>query len=507
MMWTWTSRPARWLDCFKLSSFQCPEGFTLRGFLLYATARDGIYNEQMHSHPLTITAALDQLHSGKTTARRLAETCHDRIEELNPRLNAFITVLDVQSALEAQLPATAHPMTSALRGIPIALKDLFDTAGIRTTIGSKFFSDHIPEADAFVVEKLKQAGAIIMGKTNTHEIALGVTGNNPHYGTARNPWDTARIPGGSSSGSAIAVGTGMALGALGTDTGGSIRIPAALCGVVGFKPTFGRVSLRGVFPLSWNLDHVGPLAKSVKDAALMMQVISVYDSEDPASIKMLNGDYLGHLSDEMEGRKIALGVGEYIEGAEPEVVEAVRSAARVFESLGCTVKEVNVDWMRQAALANKTMTQSDGAAVHHDRLEEHPEMFGEDIRRRLKDGAGTTSTEYILARRTQTEARRRCEQFFESYDLLLTPTTPIAAPTVEGHDAVEQAGRLTRFTAPFNLTGLPALSIPCGFTKEGLPIGLQIISRAWADSKVLNAGYEYEQMTEWHLRIPSLAEI
>jgi aspartyl-tRNA(Asn)/glutamyl-tRNA(Gln) amidotransferase subunit A len=454
--------------------------------------------------PLTITTALEALHGGKATAQDLAESCFRQIERLNPKLNAFITVLDVQSALEAQLPATVHPLTSALRGIPIAVKDLFETEGIRTTIGSLFFSDYIPEADAFVVEKIKQAGAIVMGKTNTHEVALGITGDNPHYGTARNPWNTSRIPGGSSSGSAIAVATGMALGALGTDTGGSIRIPASLCGIVGLKPTHGRVSLRGVFPLSWNLDHVGPLTKCVKDAALMLQVISVYDPIDPTSIKMLTGDYLGHLVDDMEGRKIALGVGEYIEGADPEVVSAVCEAAKVFEAMGCRVQEVDVDWMRDAAIANRIMTQSDGAAVHRDRLREHPEMFGDDIRRRLEDGAKTTSTEYILARRTQTEVRKRCEQFFESQDLLLIPTTPIAAPTIEGYDAVEQAGRLTRFTAPFNLAGLPALSIPCGFTSEGLPIGLQIVSRPWAESKVLNAGYAFEQVTSWHQNFPKL---
>src|SRR5215208_3347923 len=454
--------------------------------------------------PLTITTALEALHGGKATAQDLAESCFRQIERLNPKLNAFITVLDVQSALEAQLPATVHPLTSALRGIPIAIKDLFETAGIRTTIGSLFFSDNIPETDAFVVEKIRQSGAIIMGKTNTHEIALGITGDNPHYGTARNPWNTSRIPGGSSSGSAIAVATGMALGALGTDTGGSIRIPASLCGIVGLKPTHGRVSLRGVFPLSWNLDHVGPLTKCVKDAALMLQVISVYDPIDPSSIKMLTGDYLGHLVDDMEGRKIALAVGEYIEGADPEVVSAVCEAAKVFSAMGCRVQEVNVDWMRDAAIANRIMTQADGAAVHRDRLREHPEMFGDDIRRRLDDGARTTSTEYILARRTQTEVRKRCEQFFESHDLLLIPTTPIAAPTIEGHDAVEQAGRLTRFTSPFNLAGLPALSIPCGFTKEGLPIGLQIVSRPWAESKVLNAGYAFEQVTSWHHNFPQL---
>jgi aspartyl-tRNA(Asn)/glutamyl-tRNA(Gln) amidotransferase subunit A len=395
-------------------------------------------------------------------------------------------------------------LTKALRGIPIALKDLFDTAGIRTTAGSRFFSDRVPEQDAFVVEKLKQAGALLNGKTNTHEIALGITGNNPHYGTARNPWDPERIPGGSSSGSAIAVATGMALGALGTDTGGSIRIPASLCGIVGFKPTRGRVSTRGVFPLSWNLDHVGPLAKCVRDAAVILQVISAYDPIDPASIKMLAGDYLGHLMDDMEGRRVAIGSGDFIEASEPQVLEAVREAAKVFEAMGCKVEKVNVDWMRDAALANKIMVQADGAAVHRDRLKEHPDWFGEDIRRRLEEGAKTSSTEYVLARRTQAEVQKRCELFFESTDFLLIPTTPIAAPTIAGHDAVEQAGRLTRFTAPFNLAGLPAVSVPCGFTKEGLPIGLQIVSRAWGDAKVLNAAYAFEQATGWHKQRPKI---
>ena len=453
---------------------------------------------------LTISSALESLYEGKTSPQELAEACHRQIERLNPTLNAFITVIDPQDALNAQLLPTNQPSTNELRDIPIAVKDLFDTAGIRTTAGSKFFAENIPEQDAFVVEKLKRAGALIIGKTNTHEIALGVTGNNPHYGTARNPWDTSRIPGGSSSGSAIAVATSMVLGAVGTDTGGSIRIPASLCGVVGFKPTFGRVSTRGVFPLSWNLDHVGPLTTCVQDAALMMQVISPYDPLDPASIKMLAGDYPSRLLDDIKGRKIALGVGEFIETSDPEILEAVHEAAKVFESIGCKIQQVDVSWMRDAGLANVTMIRADGAAVHRERLKEHPDWFGEDIRRRLEDGAKTSSTEYVLARRTQAEVRKRCEQFFESYDFLITPTTPIAAPTIEGHDAVEQAAQLTRFTAPFNLTGLPALSLPCGFTKEGLPIGLQIVSHACADAKVLNAGYALEQATEWHKKRPVL---
>ncbi|HEU0294153.1 MAG TPA: amidase, partial [Anaerolineales bacterium] len=350
-------------------------------------------------HALSITDALDALRRQKTTPQELAEACLRQIERLNPTHCAFITVNDLESALNHQpvgnVPAV---LANALRGVPIAVKDIINTAGIRTTVGSKFFTEHIPSEDAFVVEKLKQAGATIIGKTNTHEIALGVTGDNPHFGTAHNPWNRERIPGGSSSGSAIAVATGMALGALGSDTGGSIRIPASLCGVVGFKPTYGRVSTRGVFPLSWNLDHVGPLTSCVRDAALMLQVISVYDPVDPASIKMLTGDYLGHLIDDIEGRKIALGTGDYVEASDPEVLAAVHAAAKVLESLGCKVQEVNVDWMREAALANKTMIQADAAAVHRGRLQEHPEMFGEDVRRRLQDGAKTTSTEYSLAR-------------------------------------------------------------------------------------------------------------
>lgn len=456
----------------------------------------------------TIEEALELMQDKKLTASDLASACLGNIKRLNPKLNAFITVQDsrARSVASTMIPASTPRATYAdvLRGIPIAVKDLFDTAEIRTTVGTKFFADHIPDEDAFVVEKLKAAGAFIIGKTNTHEIALGVTGNNPHFGTARNPRDLTRIPGGSSSGSAIAVATGMALGALGTDTGGSIRIPASLCGVVGFKPTYGRVSLRGVFPLSWNLDHVGPLTRSVKDAALLLQAISSYDALDAASIKMLNGDYLGHLTDDISGKRIAFAVGEYIESADPEVLQAVRGAVKVFESMGCVIEEVGMDWLRDAASANKTMTQADGAAVHRNRLKEHPDWFGDDVRRRLQDGAKTTSTEYALARRTQAELKKRFELFFEAYDLLILPTTPIPAPTIEGHDAVEQAARLTRFTAPFNLAGLPALSIPCGFTSGGLPIGLQIVSRAWGDAKTLNAGYAFEQATEWHTRLPAI---
>ncbi len=385
-----------------------------------------------------------------------------------------------------------------LEGVPLAVKDLYDTKGIRTTAGSRFFADNIPQEDAFVVQKIKRAGAQIIGKTNTHEIALGVTNNNPHYGACRNPWDTTRISGGSSGGSAVAVATGMAMAALGTDTGGSIRIPASLCGVVGLKPTYGRVSLRGILPLSWNLDHAGPLTRSVEDAALMLQVMGGYDELDPASVKTLPGDYSSHLKDTMKERKVALAIGNFIEEADQEVLDAVRVAAQVLAEQGVLITEVNVDFLKEGSLANAIMTQADGAALHRERMKEHPDWFGADVRQRLETGAAFTSSEYILARRTQAEVKRRCELLLNLYDVLILPTTPISAPVLEGENAVERARQLTRFTAPFNLTGLPALSVPCGFTKDGLPIGLQIVSRAWNEAGVLRTGYAFQQATEWH---------
>lgn len=444
---------------------------------------------------LTIYEAIRLIKDRKLPPNSPIEACSRQIERLNPSLNAFVTVTQ---------PAVVDDRTPAgeLTGIPIAVKDLFETKDVRTTAGSLFFKDYVPTKDAAAVQKIRDAGAVIMGKTNTHEIALGVTTVNPHYGITRNPWDKTRIPGGSSGGSAVAVAAGMSLAALGSDTGGSIRIPASLCGVVGLKPTFGRVSTRGVFPLSWNLDHIGPLTRSVRDAGLILQVIAGYDAEDPFCVNRPVDNYLAHIDDDIEGLRIALAVGSFIEEADIEVLEAVRQAGKIFEKLGAKVGLEDVSFLRQAAQANGLMTPADGAAYHRERLTEAPEKFGADVRLRLETGRDFTSTEYILARRTQTEMKRRMEIFFERYDLLVLPSTPITAPLIEGNDAVEQARRLTRFTAPFNLTGLPALSIPCGINKDGLPIGLQIVSGAWNESTVLRAGAAYERATDWHTHLP-----
>ncbi len=455
---------------------------------------------------LTLLEAAAEIASGTISPLELAQACLNRIEALDHRLNSFLTVTDAQ-ALEAAQRAGQEIQQGnyrgKLHGIPLALKDLYETGGIRTTGGSKFYADHYPEEDAFVVKKLKQAGAVLLGKLNMHEIALGVTNENPHYGSCSNPWDSKRISGGSSGGSAAALSARFCPASLGSDTGGSIRIPASLCGIVGLKPTFGRISLRGVIPLSWNLDHPGPMARRAEDVAILLQTIAGYDPKDPSSVDWPVPDYLASLKEGVRGWRIGLASGAFFEEAEVEILDLVKAAAQVFESLGAVVELVELPEALQAARANGLMVTSDAAAFHKDRLSSHPQGFGQDVLVRLQSGAAVTSGEYILARRLQTILRRRYEEMFDIFDILLTPTTPIAAP-LAGADAVERARQLTRFTAPFNLTGLPALSLPCGFTQDGLPAGLQVVARPWDEARLIQAAYAYEIASGWYSRKPEL---
>ena len=358
----------------------------------------------------------------------------DRIARLDKRLNCFITLtpeLALQQARQAETSIQHGEYKGALHGIPVGLKDLYETQGIRTTAGSTFFAEYIPEMDAAAVQMLKEAGCVILGKLNMHEIALGVTNENPHYGDCCNPWDVTRITGGSSGGNAAALAAGLCMGALGSDTGGSIRIPSSLCGVVGFKPTYGRISLRGVIPLSWNLDHAGPMARCVRDAAILLQAIAGYDPQDAWSVDMPVEDYLSLPESGVRGWRIALANNDYftdVEIVESEVQQAVNQAALVFENLGARVEQVAFPNAREAAMANGLMTPSDAAAFHHQRLAENPAGFGQDVLKRLQNGAACTSTEYSLARREQTILRCQFNEFFNDYDLLITPTTPITAP-------------------------------------------------------------------------------
>jgi aspartyl-tRNA(Asn)/glutamyl-tRNA(Gln) amidotransferase subunit A len=459
---------------------------------------------------LTIHEAASLLKQKEISPVELTQSHLRRIQQYDQRLNSFITLtpeLALQQARQAEMEIMQGTYKGALHGIPLALKDLYETQGIRTTAGSIFFADYIPEADAAVVQKLKEAGAVILGKSNMHEIALGVTNENPHFGDCCNPWDLSRISGGSSGGNAAALAAGLCMGAMGSDTGGSIRIPSALCGVVGFKPTYGRVSLRGVIPLSWNLDHAGPMARCVRDVTILLQAIAGYDPEDAWSVDVPVEDLISDPISGLQGWRIALAVDDYFINAEfvdREVLQAIQKAAQVFEDLGARVEQVPFPYARDAAMANGLMTPADAAAFHHQRLSDNPQGFGLDVLKRLQTGAAYTSTEYSLARRMQTILRCKFNEFFNEFDLLLTPTTPITAPTRGSADAVERARLLTRFTAPFNLTGLPALSIPCGWSKDKMPIGLQIVGKAWAESKIILAGELYEQRRGLQVPVASL---
>ena len=452
-------------------------------------------------HTLTIHEAQTLIRQKKISPVELVDACLRQIDIGEATINAFITVTAEQAHTQAKVAESLQKKFSAdemppLLGIPFAAKDLYDTAGIRTTGGTSYRANDIPTEDAEVVARLKSAGMILLGKTNTHEIALGVTTVNPHYGATHNPHDTSRIAGGSSGGSAAALAAMMCPAALGTDTGGSIRIPASLCGVVGLKPTYGRVSLCGIMPLSWNLDHAGPMTRSVLDAGIMLNIMAGYDADDPTTVNAPLQNYAKITETSLKGVRIALAEEGYMDFANPEVASAVRVATSVFQSLGAIVESVDFNWLTEAARANGLMTPADGAAYHQARMNATPEVYGADVLQRLRTGAAYTSTEYALARRTQTETKRRMARFFKEYDLLILPSTAVAAPLIEGPDAVEQAKLLTRFTAPFNLTGLPALSLPCGYTQKRLPVGLQIVGAAWQEKRVLEAGYAYEQATK-----------
>lgn len=461
---------------------------------------------------LNLVEAAELIRQRAISPLELTQACLKRIERLDGKLISFITVsaeLALEQARQAEQELMhrqeqASEALGTLHGVPLALKDLFETEGVRTTAGSLFYAKHVPSEDATVVRKLRAAGAVMLGKTNMHEIALGLTSVNPHYGACRNPWALEHVAGGSSGGSAAALAARFCPGALGTDTGGSIRVPAALCGVVGLKPTFGRVSLRGVIPLSWNLDHVGPMGRRVRDVALLLQVIAGYDPREPNSVNTPMEDYLANIAKGVKGWHIALAEDEYFAPTEEAVQQAVNQAALVLQKCGAHVERVAFPGAHQAALANGLMVTADAAAFHAERLRTQPGKFGADVLQRLKSGAALPLNDYIQARRIQTQMQRQFAEFFEVYDILLMPTTPVVAPPIEGPNAVELARLLTRYTAPFNLTGLPAISLPCGFTAQGLPVGLQMVAKPWAEAQLLRAAYAYEQATDWHAAEPML---
>ncbi|HYF63635.1 MAG TPA: amidase [Herpetosiphonaceae bacterium] len=460
---------------------------------------------------LDLSAAAGLIKQRAISPVELTQAHLERIERIDPLINSFITVtaepaLDQARAAEEAIAYGGY--RGPLHGIPIALKDLFETAGVRTTAGSAFLRDHIPDRDSAAVERLNAAGAVSLGKLNMHEWAMSVTNLNPHYGDCRNPWDTERIPGGSSGGSGAALAAGLCLGALGSDTAGSIRIPAALCGVVGLKPTYGRCSSRGALPLSWTMDHVGPMARSVRDAAILLQAIAGYDPADPYSADQPADDYAADLEGGVSGWRVALALDGFVapeKTPDPAVVAAVRAAAAVFADLGANVEEVAPPPLRDLWRQNSCLLMSDALAFHQERLREAPELFGADVLAALERAGRHTGLATAQAGRARAVFRQQLGEFFGRYDLLLTISTPVAA-TLRAEGEAQKADRpsLISYTAPFNFVSLPALSLPCGFTEAGLPIGLQIVARPWAEAALLRAGHAYEQSTQWHTRRPAL---
>jgi aspartyl-tRNA(Asn)/glutamyl-tRNA(Gln) amidotransferase subunit A len=470
---------------------------------------------------LTLTQARHAIRAGTLSPLELTRAHLDRIEAINPKVIAYLEVVS-ESALRQARIATETLKTGArmgpLHGIPLALKDLFDVGGMHTTAGSVLWKENLvgrkgalpgdgSAPEAFVVQRLVQAGAILLGKLNLHEWALGVTNVNPHFGACRNPWNLDCMSGGSSGGSAAALASELCLGSLGTDTGGSIRIPASLCGVVGLKPTFGRVSVRGVVPLAWSHDHVGPMARTVRDVAALLNIISRYDIQDPLSVDRPAEDFEGPLDTISPPLRFIVGVldDELMAGIHPETKEALNQALQLIQELGCEIKEIKLKGHEQVFEASARMVVTEAAAFHRERLQQHPGSFGPDVLARLRAGSMVSGSDYVLAHRLQSEWRRRMMRIFETVDLIVLPATPVPAVPIAASDSLQLAGGgLTRFARLFNIAGIPALVLPCGFTAEGLPIGLQIAGPAWSESHVLQLAYAYESATKWHTRRPLL---
>ncbi len=451
--------------------------------------------------PPTLAALARALGERSLSPVEVAETVLGRIEEHDRELNAFVTVtaeMALEDAKKAEADIRAGRYRGPLHGVPIGLKDLIETRGIRTTMGSAFFEDYVPDRDATVVGLLKDAGAVVVGKTNTHEFAFGPIGDRSSSGPTRNPRDLTRVPGGSSAGSGAAVAAGLVYGALGTDSGGSIRIPAALCGVVGMKPTFGRVSKRGVFPLSWALDHVGPLSRTVEDNALLLTALDCYDSGDPYSVDIGPEDFTRDLARGVEGGAVGVPAGFYYEHVEPEVEELVSTAIRRFEELGAEVREVEILGLQEALSVQRLVLASEAHAVHRERLDRAPEKFDDEVRQRLLEGAEPRAYEYAEAQQTRLRSIQAFRKALEDVYVILTPTAPITATEIgqrqvdiNGYEETVRSA-LTRFTGPTNLNGLPSLSVPCGSTASGLPAGIQFIGRPFDEATLYRYGHALE---------------
>lgn len=436
----------------------------------------------------------------------LTRACLERIERLNPKLNAFITVTGeaaLQEARTAEAEIARGEWKGPLHGIPLAVKDLVETAGVKTTAASAVLKDNVPTADAEVIRRLRSAGAILLGKLNLHEFAYGGSGVIGHFGAARNPWNTAHITGGSSSGSAAAVAACLCYGAIGTDTAGSIRLPAACCGITGLKPTYGLVSMRGVIPLSWSLDHVGPMARTAADVALMLQAIAAYDPQDIYCQKFPPVYYPSAIEEKTSALRLGM-PRDFWNDVDEEIKIAVDAAVSAIGKITAGVHEVEL-----STHADRTLVRCEPYAYHQKYLPQQENDYDPETLKRIRTGADVTAIQYIQAYRELLQQRRQILGLFEDVDLVLTPTTPTLTPTSAELQAAPDQLRgkelvMLRNTRPFNVYGLPSISLNCGFSSSGLPLGLQITGAPGAEGAVLAVAHAYQKQSTWHRKVPEI---
>ena len=445
---------------------------------------------------------------GEISPVELARAQLDRIDRFNDKFNCYITVMADEAMVAAK--AAERELRSGrsrgpLHGIPIAVKDVFDTRGTRTTAGTRLYADRVPDHDASVIKRLHDSGAIISGKTNLHELSWSSTSINPHYGAVRNPWNPDHIAGGSSGGSAAAVAAGLAFAALGSDTGCSIRQPAHCCGIVGLKPQFGRVAKDGAIPCSLTLDHIGPMARTVDDTALLLQAIAGFDARDPYSLETPVPDFMSEIDKGVDGMRVGFLRGHFSDRCEADVASAVEAAAEQFKTLGASVKEVCLP----ALLMEQAITiMTDSAAVESvvyfaddlcDRWDSISDYISDDFQRASEYSAA----DYVGWQHQRRLIRLQVDELLRQFDVLISPTSPLAATPIDDTTQA-QKGLRNRHCAPFNVSEHPAVSLPCGFTQLGMPVGLQIIGRELGEVTVLGAAAAYEQATTWHQRLPEI---
>ena len=458
---------------------------------------------------LTISEAAAGLRRQQFSPLELTKACLARIEAINGKLHSFIKLtveLALRHAEQAEKELYSGNDRGPLHGIPIALKDLYMTKGIRTTCHSAVLENWTPDHDATAVAKLQEAGTILLGKLGMHEFAFGGPSVDAPFPAVKNPWNTAHIPGGSSSGSGAALAAALCYGALGSDTGGSIRTPSSHCGVVGIKPTYGRVSRYGVVPLSWSLDHAGPMARSVEDCAILLQAIAGYDAKDPASANAALPDFRARLKDGIKGLRVGVPRANWFDenkGTDPQTEAAFNQALKTLENLGAPIIEIDGKPFSLARKANQTILVCEAYAYHEKSLQETLMKFGSSVRRRMLEGAFLSATDYITAQRARSVLNDQICANFTRVDVFAVPGAARPPEAFEGMDPNEQNLR-PNFTNPFNLTGLPAISVPCGFTSGNLPIGLQIAAQPFEEATCFRVAYAYEQATEWHSRRPPL---